>query len=134
MKTFSIASGLFITVLLLGSCSFQNTSQNSSWSISTQSVATHKLGDISSFRLIVSDTLSLVEKNDLPGGKTRIKDLELAWDSAEAGLKPRSPSDWHTVDGAIDTVLKALRATTPNQIDCKEALQNLLKSLDESGK
>ncbi len=134
MKTLSISCSFLMMTFLFSSCTLQNPSTSNSQSTTLQTVPTHKLGDLSSFRVIVTDTLALVEKNDLSGGKTRIKDLELAWDSAEAGLKPRSPSDWHIVDGAIDTVLKSLRATNPNQVDCKNALENVLKALDNSGK
>ncbi len=134
MKTLSIGCGLLMMTFFFSSCSLQAPSTNNLQSPTTQTVPTHKLGDLSSFRVIVTDTLSLVEKNDLSGGKTRIKDLELAWDSAEAGLKPRSPSDWHIVDGAIDTVLKSLRATTPTQADCQKSLQNVLKVMDDTGK
>ncbi len=134
MKTLSISCSFLMMTFLFSSCTLQNPSTSNSQSTTLQTVPTHKLGDLSSFRVIVTDTLALVEKNDLSGGKTRIKDLELAWDSAEAGLKPRSPNDWHIVDGAIDTVLKSLRATNPNQVDCKNALENVLKALDNSGK
>jgi hypothetical protein len=134
MKTLSVGFTLLMMTVLYSSCSLQTPPANNSQSTTIQTIPTHKLGDLSSFRLIITDTLSLVEKNDLSGGKTRIKDLELAWDSAEAGLKPRSPSDWHIVDGTIDTALKALRATTPNQADCKEALQKLLKVMENTGK
>lgn len=102
----------------------------SSQAASPQTRPVSRLGDLSAFRSVAVDVAGIVDKGDLPAARTRIRDLELAWDSAEAGLKPRAADDWHVLDKAIDKALVALRADVPNQADCKAALSKLLETFD----
>jgi uncharacterized membrane-anchored protein len=93
--------------------------------------ATTALGDVTSFAAIADDVQAKVAANDLAGAKTRVKDLEVAWDSAEAGLKPRDPGDWNQLDGEIDAVLTSLRASKPSQVSCAPKLATLTTTLHQ---
>lgn len=76
--------------------------------------ATSPLGDLRPFVAIVSQLKVSLRSGDIPGVTARAKDLEVAWDSAEAAIMPASPADWHALDSAIDQLLTAVRATAPS--------------------
>jgi repeat uncharacterized protein DUF347 len=92
---------------------------------------TTRLGNLSAFAAIVTDVKAKVAKNDLAGAKTRVKDLEVAWDDAEAGLKPRDSGKWHQLDNQIDAVLTALRASHPTQADDASTVATLMTTLNK---
>ena len=98
--------------------------------VTPATAAASKLGDLSKFRTIVVEVKALADRGDLPAAKVRIKDLELSWDGAEAGLKPRAAADWHVVDKAIDGTLDALRTSPPDPVACRRAVDELLAVID----
>lgn len=91
-----------------------------------------KLGDLSPFKVIAVDVASKVDKGDFAGATKRIRDLEIAWDGAEAGLKPRAAAQWHVLDKKIDIALKALRADKPDPSESKKALAEMIVTMDQS--
>jgi hypothetical protein len=97
---------------------------------STQATFTSPLGDLSVFRTITQDTLDKLNAGDQSGATTRISDLEYEWDNAQARLKPKNGAEWTKIDGKIDTVLRELRAVSPNATTEKAALQTLLSVLN----
>jgi hypothetical protein len=103
--------------------------QQQTQSSTSNTSKTSPLGDLSSFIKIEKDTLALVNNGDLAGAKTRIKDLETAWDNAQTSLQPKNPEKWTQIDGTIDTVLSQLRTSNPKQSACISALQASISAM-----
>jgi len=126
----ALASAIALLGLAAGCSKHDEPKAGASQQTSAGPRAATQLGDLSEFRGIAADVTALVDKNQLEQGKARIKDLELAWDNAEAGIKPRAVSDWHALDKAIDRALDALRDSNPQQATCKAAMDDLMKTFD----
>lgn len=95
----------------------------------TAAGAASPLGDLSTFRVITQDTLDTLTAGDQAGATTRIGDLEFEWDKAQSTLKAKDTTAWTAIDGKIDTVLRELRATSPQVDTEKAALTALLGAL-----
>ena len=87
------------------------------------------LGDLTSFASIITDVQGIAAKGDLAAAKTRIKDFEIAWDGAEAGLKPMDPTHWGMIDEAADGAFTAIREKTPDPAAVNETLAALQATL-----
>lgn len=94
------------------------------------SIASVSWSDLSSFRIIEEDTLALVNSGDLSAAKTRVKDLETAWDNAAAFLKSADAARWTEVDVGIDAVLSALRASNQDLEACRNSLTASMAMLE----
>jgi uncharacterized membrane-anchored protein len=95
----------------------------------SQTAQLSPLGDLSKFRGTTQDTLNLLDAGDQPGATARIGDLETEWDNAQARLRPKDKAAWTEIDDKIDTVLRELRATSPNSNNERAALTALLAAL-----
>jgi hypothetical protein len=85
--------------------------------------------DVANFRTIAADSLAKVQAGDQTAATARIKDLETAWDDAQPTLQPMDDASWTVLDGQIDSVLKALRASKPDPASETQTLTTLLASL-----
>ncbi|MFL6083278.1 MAG: hypothetical protein ACJ74F_08715, partial [Mycobacterium sp.] len=85
--------------------------------------------EIAKFRAIAADTLAQVRAGNQSGATARIKDLETAWDDDQSTLQPMDDIAWTVLDGQIDNVLKALRASSPDPATETQTLTALLTSL-----
>lgn len=87
------------------------------------------LGDMSPYETITGDVRTIVKAGDLAAARTRITDLETAWDDAEPTLRPVNTAQWGSVDTAIDDALSALRAPTTEQGEVTQTLAALQTTL-----
>ena len=128
-----IINPILITVaIVLSPLVAQVVAPNSAIFVSTATAATASaLGDLSNFKVIAVDVAARIDKGDFAAATRRIKDLEIAWDGAEAGLKPRAATQWHVLDKAIDSALKAVRMDKPDGLECRKALAEVIRLMDQ---
>ena len=95
-----------------------------------QSATAHfPAAEVAKFRTIAADSLTKVQAGDQTAATARIKDLETAWDDDQSTLQPLDDTSWTVLDGQIDRVLKALRASNPDPATETQTLTTLLTSL-----
>jgi uncharacterized membrane-anchored protein len=95
-----------------------------------QSATAHfPAAEVQKFRTIAEDSLTKVQAGDQSAATARIKDLETAWDDDQPTLQPMDDASWTVLDGQIDSVLKALRASNPDPVAETQTLTTLLASL-----
>jgi uncharacterized membrane-anchored protein len=96
----------------------------------TQHVAKNfPAASVDSYRKITRDTLDLVSSGDQSGAKSRITDLESAWDADQDSLQPKDCQAWTFVDQQIDPALSAVRDSNPDRSTEMHALNILLTTL-----
>lgn len=143
------AASLALTIGLLAGCSSpqQTSSASGSSSQATTTSQSHSAAastatqttsapaanfpqaNMAAYRSIVEDTLAKVRAGDQAGAKSRITDLETAWDTDQSALQPMDGKGWETLDQQIDRALKAVRASSPDSKAETQALTTLDASL-----
>lgn len=108
----------------LGACKKNRSDTSKNTAIEAQKGS--ELGDLSAFKKIAEDTLALVEKDQLADAKSKIKELETAWDDAESQMKPLNSEKWNSLDKSIDRALAQLRTAQPDQASSSAALKKLI--------
>ncbi|MDR2007612.1 MAG: hypothetical protein LBQ34_01400 [Alphaproteobacteria bacterium] len=98
-------------------------------SLTNSETAAYSWSNLSEFRTIEEDVLSMVKSGDLAGAKVRVKDLETAWDNAAAYLKAADGARWTEVDDGIDAVLRSLRSSHPTVEEATKTLNSSLQQL-----
>jgi uncharacterized membrane-anchored protein len=87
---------------------------------------------VAGFRTIALDTLALVQQGDQAAAKTRITDLETAWDDAQDALDAADCQAWTFVDQQIDPVLSSVRSGNPDPTQEQQAIDALVATLSAS--
>ncbi|MCU1693868.1 MAG: hypothetical protein JWM64_2959 [Frankiales bacterium] len=83
------------------------------------------------FAVIDRDVAARVQSGQQGAAVTRVKDLESAWDDAQASLQAQDPAAWTSLDGQVDDVLTSVRAAHPDQAEEAAALAALLRGLGQ---
>jgi len=128
MKSFKILLTLMSFTLTLGPALAQSGKVPviPSASSSANKVKIGPLGDLSAFRVILEDTLALVNAGKTKAAATRITAFETLWDKEAAKLGAKDRAKWTTLDGASDEALGAVRSSTATKAASVKAVQNLL--------
>ncbi len=78
---------------------------------------------------VVGATVGTDQAGDQAGAKTRVTDLETAWDDAQEALDAADCQAWTFVAQQIDPVLSAVRAGNPDAAKEEQAINQLLATI-----
>jgi hypothetical protein len=86
--------------------------------------------DVANLRRIAGDLLTSVQAGNQTDATAKAKVLENAWDDGEPHLRPLDEDAWHSIDGQIDSVLKAVRSRQRDQATEAQTTTALLAALN----
>ena len=89
-----------------------------------------RLGELTPMRVIIADTLTLVNSGDIKGAIKRITEFESAWDKNASRLKKLDAKVWKKLDAASDVALSTVRYPSATQEEMKKDVGDLLNLLD----
>ncbi len=140
-----MALGLYVVAAIVVAVLLQHTAQNPHASplaeegggstathvhiTPAQAVAHFPPTDVQRLKTITDDTLTRLNAGDQTGATTRAADLERTWDEDQSRLQAMDGTAWTFLDGQVDDVLTAVRASTPDRAAEADALSALSTSL-----
>jgi hypothetical protein len=83
---------------------------------------------VAALRAIAQQAQTNVEAGDRSAAVAAAEELETTWDDDQATLQPLNRTGWTFLDGQIDAVLEAIRATSPDSAAELVAVHALVRS------
>ena len=126
---------LILALLTASPFAFASSSQNlpvTKPAVIARAAAKAPIGDLSKYRKLAVEVLALAKAGKLAAAKTKVKELETAWDSGQSKMESMNAKIWRTVDIEVDNVLNELRADKPQVASSVKALEDLIKIMDKS--
>ena len=131
----SILSGIALSLFVFLGSAVSGQSETTAPAERSQKLAKiYTKKETEEFISTAKETITALAAKDKKLMIMKLTDLEAAWDGDEDKLKPRNEAQWKLIDETLDRGINSLRSTSYDEVKGKQALDDLLKALNESTK